>query len=169
MGGSPALRSFTADRAAQSNVCRSNGSSAGRTNVIYDRKVAKASLARRNMFCESPAAYRSDHPGRILVEDAELFLRGFRHVGHVDEPSHERGPRLLGDRLKRREIPELPLPHVDLGHLMIEHPVSQHDESAALRVDEHFIRQRLWHGTASLMSARAERRATVAVARSVAA
>ena len=101
----------------------------------------------------------SYHSGRIHIEDTELLLRIRRHVGHVDDAAHERRPRLFGERLKRGEVPELPLRHVDLGHLMVEHPASQHGEPAALRLDEHLIGQCFSHGPVSSMSIRRKRQA----------
>src|SRR4030088_2068235 len=96
----------------------------------------------------------SDHAGGILVENAEVALRVFRHVGHVDRPAHEGGPGLFGDRLEGRKVPELPLVHHDGGHLVVEHPGPQHGQPAVLRVGEHLVGQHFFHGTWLLVGRR---------------
>jgi hypothetical protein len=45
--------------------------------------------------------------------------------------------RLLRDRLKPGEIPELPLVHRDLGHRVFEHPIAKHGQPALLGIGEH--------------------------------
>src|ERR1035437_2443815 len=75
---------------------------------------------------------RSNRAGPALVVDAEALLRVFRHVRHAQGAPHERDPRLLGDRLQQREIPELPLAHLDLGHLVLEHPIAQRRQPGLL-------------------------------------
>jgi hypothetical protein len=56
------------------------------------------------------------------IVQSEMPLRVFRHVGDANRTPHERRPGLLGRRLKKGEIPELPLFHDDFRHAVVEHP-----------------------------------------------
>src|ERR1700730_8409820 len=98
-----------------------------------------------------------------------MLLTAFRHIRNIDRTAHEGGPRLLCERLRGDELPELPLSHDDFGYAVVQNPVLQRGEASLLAIGEHRIGNGFSHGPVPwfvrVLLPLAPSRATPAVAR----
>src|SRR5579862_9372516 len=92
-------------------------------------------------------SYLNRHPSSIRLSC--VYLGIYRHVRNAQLTPHEGCPRLLGDRLKLNEIPELPFTHFNLSNLMLQRSIANGRQPCLICFAEHFLWQCLFHGRGS--------------------